>query len=146
MLKESSNIDNGKEALGDLFKRNLSETYRDISEIIRAKIELAKLDVFEVFAEFSSFFIAGLIGFGGFLLLLLSLAFYLGEIFGKTSLGFLTVGCALLVISFLLYKVMHEEFKAFILHRLFKSEGEASLGKNEKSVKKKSELIEEERG
>jgi hypothetical protein len=101
--------------LAELLDETFSEALKDVSEIITSKIELAKLDVLETVATVASgLIIAVVAGVGGFYLLT-SLALFLGEKFGRLSLGFLVVGVALTLAVTLIQLAKPDLLKNFFL-------------------------------
>ncbi|MCS6988182.1 MAG: hypothetical protein NZM06_01555 [Chloroherpetonaceae bacterium] len=80
------------ESLDEAFAQSLD----DASELLAAKIELAKLDAIELLSSFAASLAVALLWFVGASCLFVALALYLGELFGRGSLGFLATGGALL--------------------------------------------------
>lgn len=85
-----------EKSLIELLDESVSQSLNDFSDILTAKIELAKLDALELLSSIAATIVIVLISLMGALCLLIALALYLGEIFGQRSLGFLSVGGVLI--------------------------------------------------
>lgn len=83
---------NSPEGMIDLIDDAVSEIVEDVSELVNAKIELAKLDAIEVFAGLMSNIVLTFMGMIAFGCLLISLALFFGEFLGQRSIGFLIIG------------------------------------------------------
>jgi len=79
----------------ELLDETLSQSLDDFSEILTAKIELAKLDAIELLSGIAANIVLVLISLVGASCLFIALALYLGELFGQRSLGFLAIGSVL---------------------------------------------------
>lgn len=80
----------------ELLDESLSQSLDDFSDMLTAKVELAKLDAIELLSGIAATVVLVLISLVGALCLFIALALYLGEIFGQRSLGFLAVGSVLI--------------------------------------------------
>lgn len=80
----------------ELLDESLSQSLDDVSDILSAKVELAKLDAIELLSVIAANVVAVLIALLGASCLFIALALYLGELFGQRSLGFLAIGGALI--------------------------------------------------
>jgi small-conductance mechanosensitive channel len=76
----------------ELLDESLSQSLDDFSDLLTAKVELAKLDAIELLSGIAANVVLVLISVVGVLCLFIALALYLGEFFGQRSLGFLAVG------------------------------------------------------
>jgi hypothetical protein len=112
-LNGSENI--AQKDLGDIVEQVITDSYDDITEIITAKIELAKLDIMEVFAALAAGLAIASVGLIGAFYLLTSLALFLGELFNSRSLGFLAVGTVMMLGAGVLIRVYPDFLKSFFL-------------------------------
>lgn len=85
-----------KKSVIELLDELLSQSLDDFSDILTAKIELAKLDAIEFLSGIAANIALVLISLVGASCLFIALALYLGEIFGQRSLGFLAIGGVLI--------------------------------------------------
>lgn len=97
----------------------IESSYRDLSVIISAKIDLAKLDLAEIIASVLASLVIGLIGLIGGAYLLVALALFLGELFGRPSIGFLVMGMILSLVAVYLARVSPELLKNFFWRLVF---------------------------
>ena len=80
----------------ELLDETLSQSLDDFSDLLTAKVELAKLDAIELLSGIASTVVLVLISLVGASCLFIALALYLGELFGQRSLGFLAIGGVLI--------------------------------------------------
>ncbi len=80
----------------ELLDESLSQSLDDLSDMLTAKVELAKLDAIELLSGIVATLVLVLTSIVGASCLFIALALYLGEIFGQRSLGFLAVGVVLI--------------------------------------------------
>ncbi len=80
----------------ELLDETLSQSLDDFSDLLTAKVELAKLDALELLSGIASTVVLVLISLVGASCLFIALALYLGELFGQRSLGFLAIGGVLI--------------------------------------------------
>ncbi|MGQ9805227.1 MAG: hypothetical protein ACUVRP_04010 [Chlorobiales bacterium] len=80
----------------ELLDESLSQSLDDFSDILTAKVELAKLDAIDLLSGIAANIALVLISLVGASCLFVALALYLGEIFGQRSLGFLAIGGVLI--------------------------------------------------
>ncbi len=85
-----------RKSLIELLDETFSQSLDDVSDMLTAKIELAKLEAIELLAGVAANIVLVLISLMGALCLLIALALYLGEWFGQRSLGFLVTGVGLI--------------------------------------------------
>lgn len=97
----------------------IESSYRDLSVIISAKIDLAKLDLAEIIASVLASLVIGLIGLIGGAYLLVALALFLGELLGRPSIGFLVMGMILSLVAVYLARVSPELLKNFFWRLVF---------------------------
>lgn len=97
----AANVDG--RTLGELF----NELSEDFSHLIRQEVELARTETTEKLnqAKQSAIFLiaAGLVGYAGFLLVLIALANLLNTAIGVYWISSLIVGAVVLVVAFILY-------------------------------------------
>jgi hypothetical protein len=80
----------------ELLDETLSQSLEDFSDMLTAKVELAKLDAIELLSGIIAKVVLVLISLVGASCLFIALALYLGELFGQRSLGFLAIGGVLI--------------------------------------------------
>jgi hypothetical protein len=80
----------------ELLDETLSQSLDDFSDLLTAKVELAKLDAIELLSGIAANVVLVLISLIGASCLFITLALYLGELFGQRSLGFLAIGGVLI--------------------------------------------------
>ncbi|MFN3344245.1 MAG: hypothetical protein ACK4XY_01370 [Chloroherpetonaceae bacterium] len=80
----------------ELLDESLSQSLDDASDLLTAKVELAKLDAMELLSSIAANVVLVLISLVGASCLFIALALYLGELFGQRSLGFLAIGALLI--------------------------------------------------
>jgi hypothetical protein len=80
----------------ELLDETLSQSLDDFSDLLTAKVELAKLDAIELLSGIAANVVLVLISLIGASCLFIALALYLGELFGQRSLGFLAIGGVLI--------------------------------------------------
>ncbi len=80
----------------ELLDETLSQSLDDFSDLLTAKVELAKLDAIELLSGIAANIVLVLISLVGASCLFIALALYLGELFGQRSLGFLAIGGVLI--------------------------------------------------
>jgi hypothetical protein len=80
----------------ELLDETLSQSLDDFSDMLTAKVELAKLDAIELLSGIIAKVVLVLISLVGASCLFIALALYLGELFGQRSLGFLAIGGVLI--------------------------------------------------
>ncbi|MFQ3596917.1 MAG: hypothetical protein SNJ55_00025 [Chloroherpetonaceae bacterium] len=80
----------------ELLDESLSQSLDDFSDMVTAKVELAKIDAIELLSGIAANIVLVLISIVGASCLFIALALYLGEILGQRSLGFLTIGGVLI--------------------------------------------------
>jgi len=80
----------------ELLDETLSQSLDDFSDMLTAKVELAKLDAIELLSGIIAKVVLVLISLVGASCLFIALAVYLGELFGQRSLGFLAIGGVLI--------------------------------------------------
>ncbi len=80
----------------ELLDESLSQSLDDFSDMLTAKVELAKLDAIELLSGIAANIVLVLVSIVGASCLFIALALYLGELFGQRSLGFLAVGVVLI--------------------------------------------------
>ncbi len=85
-----------EKSLVDLLDETLSQSLDDFSDMLTAKVELAKLDAIELLSGIAANIVLVLISLVGASCLFIALALYLGELFGQRSLGFLAIGSVLI--------------------------------------------------
>ncbi len=85
-----------EKSLIELLDESLSQSLDDFSDLLTAKIELAKLDAIDLLSGIAANLVLAMISIVGASCLFIALALYLGEIFGQRSLGFLTIGGVLI--------------------------------------------------
>lgn len=91
-----------EKSLSESLDEAFSQSLDDVSDLISAKLELAKLDALELFSSLAASLAVALLWVVGASCLFIALALYLGELFGQRSLGFLAIGVAILAaVSFL---------------------------------------------
>lgn len=84
-----------EQSIIELLDESLSQSLDDFSEILTAKVELAKLDAIELLSSIAATIVLVLVSLIGALCLFIAFALYLGELFGQRSLGFLAIGVLL---------------------------------------------------
>jgi hypothetical protein len=89
----------------DLIEGAFADTYDDLLAIFSAKIELLKLDMAEALASLAAALIVFAAAFAGVVYLMTAVAIFLGELFGKASLGYLTISLTMFVAVFALTKL-----------------------------------------
>ncbi|MDW8466168.1 MAG: phage holin family protein [Chloroherpetonaceae bacterium] len=119
--KKPSSDSSPPAALGivDMIINTIESSYRDISAIISARIDLAKLDLAEIIASVLASAVIGLIGLIGLAYLMVALALFLGEVLGKPSLGFFIMGMILSGLAVYLAKVSPDLLKNFFWRLVF---------------------------
>jgi len=85
-----------EKSIVELLDETLSQSLDEFSDMLTAKVELAKLDAFELLSGIASNLVLVLISLVGASCLFIALALYLGELFGQRSLGFLAIGGVLI--------------------------------------------------
>jgi len=80
----------------ELLDETLSQSLDDFSDLLTAKVELAKLDAIELLSGIAANVVLVLISLIGASCLFIALALYLGELFGQRLLGFLAIGGVLI--------------------------------------------------
>ncbi len=85
-----------EKSLIELLDETLSQSLDDVSDLLTAKVELAKLDAIELLSGIAANVVLVLISLFGASCLFIALALYLGELFGQRSLGFLAIGGVLI--------------------------------------------------
>jgi hypothetical protein len=85
-----------KKSVIELLDETLSQSLDDFSDMLTAKVELAKLDAIELLSGIIAKVVLVLISLVGASCLFIALALYLGELFGQRSLGFLAIGGVLI--------------------------------------------------
>jgi hypothetical protein len=91
-----------EQSIIELLDESLSQSLDDFSEILTAKVELAKLDAIELLSSIAATIVLVLVSLVGASCLFIAFALYLGELFGQRSLGFLAIGVVLVgAISFI---------------------------------------------
>jgi len=80
----------------ELLDETLSQSLDDFSDMLTAKVELAKLDAIELLSGIIAKVVLVLISLVGASCLFIAIALYLGELFGQRSLGFLAIGGVLI--------------------------------------------------
>lgn len=91
-----------EKSLSESLDEAFSQSLDDVSDLISAKLELAKLDALELFSSLAASLAVALLWIAGASCLFIALALYLGELFGQRSLGFLAIGVVILAaVSFL---------------------------------------------
>jgi len=110
-----------------LIRLHLKTLYNDIKKYIELRLELAGLELQENLTELAIrllMLIVVVVILGSFLgFLNLALAFYIGDLLNKQSLGFLVVALIYLVLGLVflaLYRSRKTQLKAYILNMLTK--------------------------
>ncbi len=85
-----------EKSIVELLDETLSQSLDEFSDMLTAKVELAKLDAIELLSGIASNLVLVLISLVGASCLFIALALYLGELFGQRSLGFLAIGGVLI--------------------------------------------------
>ncbi len=85
-----------EKSLIELLDETLSQSLDDFSDLLTAKVELAKLDAIELLSGIAATVVLVLISLVGASCLFIAFALYLGELFGQRSLGFLAIGGVLI--------------------------------------------------
>ncbi|MBC8044480.1 MAG: hypothetical protein IAF08_13660 [Rhizobacter sp.] len=98
----------GNESVGTLVEKTVKETYDDTLEILSAKIAIAKLDISEMIADVAVAVVLAMILLIGMFYLFTAAAIFLGELFGRMSLGYLTMGSVVLAGALFFWKVKPE--------------------------------------
>lgn len=84
-------------------KNEFSDFSKEMRKYLEERVEIVKLDLIErflvIFSGLLTIFIAILLFFGLFLYLSMSAGYYIGELTGKTSTGFLLVAAFYLIIT-----------------------------------------------
>ncbi|PIO46924.1 MAG: hypothetical protein CMR00_12995 [[Chlorobium] sp. 445] len=99
--------------LTDVIADAIESSYRDISAIISAKIDLAKLDLAEIIAGVAASLLVAIIALISTAYLMIAVALLIGEWLGKPSLGFLTLGILTGLIAVYFVKVSPNTLKNF---------------------------------
>ncbi len=105
--------------LTDTIADAIESSYRDISAIISAKIELAKLDVAEIIASVAASLLIAAVALIGVAYFMIAAALLLGEMFGKPSFGFLAMGMLMSVIAVYFAKFSPSTLKNFFWKIVF---------------------------
>ncbi|GEM_PF-1688887 len=105
--------------LTDIIADTIESSYRDISAIISAKIELTKLDIAEMVAGVAAWLIIAVLALIGVAYFMIAAALLLGEMLGKPSLGFLAMGMLMSVIAVYFAKVSPNTLKNFFWKLVF---------------------------
>jgi len=108
-------------------KKEFSEFSMEMRKYLEERAEIIKLDIIErflvIFSGLLTIFIAILLFFGLFLYLSMSAGFYIGEITGKTSIGFLIVATVYVAITVLILifrkAIIVRPFMKFVLGTMF---------------------------
>jgi hypothetical protein len=77
-----------KKSVIELLDETLSQSLDDFSDMLTAKVELAKLDAIELLSGIIAKVVLVLISLVGASCLFIALALYLGELFGHARLAF----------------------------------------------------------
>ena len=109
-----------KSGIPGLIDDAVSSTYEDVKTIIEAKIELLRIELTEKVALASALLILVVILLIGVSYLITSIALLLGELFGHTFLGFLTVSLLFLGCFAVFTKFRPDALKNFI-HKILLS-------------------------
>lgn len=107
-----------EESLGSYAK----ELKKDISEYVDLRVEHTKLQAYEKIAKLTSaatsYLLIGLFSFFAFLFLSFTLAFYLGNITGSTTMGFGIVSIIYLVILISIFIFRKKYFENAITNKI----------------------------
>ncbi|KZK73585.1 MAG: hypothetical protein A3K90_08175 [Pelodictyon luteolum] len=80
-----------KTGVSRLLDETISSTFDDVKTIIDARMELMKIELSEKIALLAAVLVISLILLGGTAYLVTTVALFIGELSGRTSLGFLSV-------------------------------------------------------
>lgn len=105
--------------LTDVIADAIESSYRDISAIVSAKIDLAKLDLAEIIAGLAASLVVVLIATVSVACLMIAVALLIGEWLGKPSLGFLTLGIVIGLIAVYFAKASPNALKNFFWKLIF---------------------------
>lgn len=105
--------------LTDIIAETIENSYRDISAIISAKIELTKLDIAEMIASVAAWLFVACLVLVGMAYFMIAAALLLGEMLGKTSLGFLAMGMLMSAIAVCFAKLSPNMLKNFFWRLVF---------------------------
>ncbi|NTV45029.1 MAG: phage holin family protein [Chlorobiales bacterium] len=107
-------------SIPSLIEDAVSNTYKDILEIVSAKIELAKLEVTEQLAVLLSNFIVLTIALAGLIYLGAAFSIFLGEVTGYKWLGYLIIGLVFLICVLVFGKLRPEWLRSLIERSILK--------------------------
>lgn len=111
----------GKQSsVSSLIEDAVSTTYKDIIEIVSAKIEIAKLEVTEQFARFLSYFVVLTIALTGIIYLGAAFSIFIGEATGYKWLGYLIIGFIFSLIAVIFGMLRPDWLRSILEHSILK--------------------------
>lgn len=108
-------------SIPSLIEDAASNTYKDILEIVSAKIELAKLEVTDQLARALSYFILLILALAGSVYLGAAFSIFIGEVTGYKWLGYFLVAIVFLGVVFVFGKLRPDWLRSFIERSIIKN-------------------------